>query len=52
MLSVMNIVSEKTDKASMGSKAAKVEQHAERRFAAAFNAYKEVIKSLSREAIV
>lgn len=39
---MLNLVGEKTDKASIGSKAAKIEQHPERRFKAAFEAYKEV----------
>ena len=38
----MDIANEKTDKASLGAKAAKgVDAHPERRFKAAFEAYKE-----------
>lgn len=40
-LDMMTLVNEKTDKATVGSKAAKIETHPERRFKAAFEAYKE-----------
>ncbi|KAI5477545.1 DUF1014-domain-containing protein [Pseudohyphozyma bogoriensis] len=40
-LEMMTLVNEKSDKASMGAKAATIEQHPERRFKAAFEAYKE-----------
>lgn len=40
-LDLLSLVNEKTDKASVGQKAAKLEQHPERRFKAAFEAYKE-----------
>ncbi|UZJ56076.1 hypothetical protein CBS101457_005396 [Exobasidium rhododendri] len=40
-LDALSITNEKTDKASQGSKAAGLERHPERRFKAAFEAYKE-----------
>ncbi|POY73938.1 hypothetical protein BMF94_2980 [Rhodotorula taiwanensis] len=40
-LDAMSLVTSKTDKASVGSQAAKIETHPERRFKAAFEAYKE-----------
>lgn len=40
-LDMLTLVNEKTDKAAVGSKAAKIETHPERRFKAAFEAYKE-----------
>jgi hypothetical protein len=40
-LDALSIATEKTDKASQGSKAAGLERHPERRFKAAFEAYKE-----------
>lgn len=38
---MMTLVNEKSDKATVGSKAAKIETHPERRFKAAFEQYKE-----------
>lgn len=40
-LDALSIATERTDKASQGSKAAQLERHPERRFKAAFEAYKE-----------
>lgn len=40
-LDALSIVNEKSDKASQGSKAAGLEKHPERRFKAAFEAYKD-----------
>ncbi|GAA6063107.1 hypothetical protein JCM10212_002629 [Sporobolomyces blumeae] len=40
-LDMLSLVGAKTDKASVGSQAAKIETHPERRFKAAFEAYKE-----------
>ena len=40
-LDMMSIVGQKSDKASMGAKAGQIEKHPERRFKAAFEAYKE-----------
>ncbi|GJN91336.1 hypothetical protein Rhopal_004357-T1 [Rhodotorula paludigena] len=40
-LDMLTLVNAKTDKASVGSQAAKIETHPERRFKAAFEAYKE-----------
>ncbi|EIN07951.1 DUF1014-domain-containing protein [Punctularia strigosozonata HHB-11173 SS5] len=40
-IDLLEVVTAKMDKASVGSQAAKIEQHPERRFKAAFEAYKE-----------
>ncbi|KAK4054605.1 hypothetical protein OIO90_003417 [Microbotryomycetes sp. JL221] len=40
-LDMLSLVSSKTDKAAVGSQAAKIDTHPERRFKAAFEAYKE-----------
>lgn len=40
-LDMMNLVSAKSDKASLGAQASKIETHPERRYKAAFEAYKE-----------
>lgn len=40
-LDMLNLVGSRTDKAAVGSQAAKIETHPERRFKAAFEAYKE-----------
>lgn len=40
-IDMMSIVGQKSDKASMGAKAGQIERHPERRFKAAFEAYKE-----------
>ncbi|GAA5935188.1 coiled-coil domain-containing protein 124 [Sporobolomyces koalae] len=40
-LDMLNLVGSRTDKATIGSQAAKIETHPERRFKAAFEAYKE-----------
>lgn len=39
MLDALELVNQKTDKASMGAKAGQIEKHPERRFKAAFEAY-------------
>jgi hypothetical protein len=38
---MLNLVGSKTDKASVGAQASKIEVHPERRFRAAFEAWKE-----------
>ena len=40
-LEMMSVVGSKTDKASVGARAGQIEKHPERRFKAAFEAYKE-----------
>lgn len=41
MLEALEVVNEKTDAGALGTKAGLIEQHPERRFKAAFNAYLE-----------
>jgi len=48
MLDLLEVVNAKTDKASVGQQAAGIEKHPERRFKAAFEAYKERELPLAR----